>query len=181
MGRDICPVCGFSYLEEQPRDENGRPSFDICDCCGIEFGYEDCTEENIIKYRNEWIESGGEWFIKEGLPIGQAMDLIENYMSRGTFKEMLEWFKDKTFANEEFYGVLYSEEYDKDEEGYFGEDKILIYVGNYDLDNTDQIVSYDELYNYLKVACEYYIENIPEDKEEVEALLAGIKDTYNIK
>lgn len=119
--------------------------------------------------------------IKAKLVRGQAMDLISNYMSRGTFKEMLEWFKDKTFANEEFYGVLYSEDYDKDEEGYFGEDKILIYVGNDDWDNTDQIVSYDELYNYLKVACEYYIENIPEDKEEVENLLAGIKDTYNIK
>ena len=44
MGRYICPVCGYAYLEEPPRDEKGRPSFDICDCCGIEFGYEDCTE-----------------------------------------------------------------------------------------------------------------------------------------
>ena len=109
------------------------------------------------------------------------MDLISIYMSNGRFKDMLEWFKDKKFKNHEFYGILYSDVYDKDEEGYFGEDKILIYVGNDDWDNTDQIVSYDELYNYLKAACEYYVKNIPEDKEEVENLLAGIKDTYNIK
>ena len=109
------------------------------------------------------------------------VDLINIYMSDGKFKNMLKWFKDKTFSNQEFYGVMYSDEYEKDEEGYFGEDKILIYVGNDDWDNTDQIVSYDELYNYLKVACEYYIENIPEDKEEVENLLAGIKVTYSIK
>ena len=109
------------------------------------------------------------------------VDLINIYMSDGKFKKMLEWFKDKTFSNQEFYGVMYSDEYEKDEEGYFGEDKILIYIGNDDWDDTDQIVSYDELYNYLKVACEYYVENITEDKEEVENLLSGIKVTYNIK
>ena len=109
------------------------------------------------------------------------VDLINIYMSDGKFKNMLKWFKDKTFSNQEFYGVMYSDEYEKDEEGYFGEDKILIYIGNDDWEDTDQIVSYDELYNYLKVACEYYIENIPEDKEEVENLLAGIKVTYSIK
>ena len=37
------------------------------------------------------------------------------------------------------------------------------------------------MYEYLKAASEYYVENIPEDKEDVENLLAKIKDTYNIK
>ena len=109
------------------------------------------------------------------------VSLIDEYMSWGRFTEMLEWFSKKSFKNHEFYGILYSDAYEKDDEEYFGDNNILVYYGNDDWENTDNIVSYSELYDYLKVACEYYIENIPEDKEEVEALLAGIKVTYNIK
>ena len=109
------------------------------------------------------------------------VSLIDEYMSWGRFTEMLEWFSKKSFKNHEFYGILYSDAYEKDDEEYFGDNNILVYYGNDDWKNTDNIVSYSELYDYLKVACEYYIENIPEDKEEVENLLAGIKDTYNIK
>lgn len=117
-----------------------------------------------------------EKFDKEAL-----IDLINIYMSNGKFKKMLGWIKDKTFEGEEFYGIMYPDEYKKDEEGYFGEDKILVYMGNDDLENKDQIVSYDELYSYLKIASEYYIENIPEDKEEVENLLTVIKVRYDVK
>lgn len=74
MEKYKCPVCGYPDLEEPPRDGNGRPSFDICDCCGIEFGYEDCTEENIIKYRKKWIESDGEWFSKDSKPNNWNME-----------------------------------------------------------------------------------------------------------
>ena len=109
------------------------------------------------------------------------VSLIDEYMSWGRFTEMLEWFSKKSFKNHEFYGILYSDAYEKDDEEYFGDNNILVYYGNDDWENTDNIVSYSELYDYLKVACEYYIENIPEDKEEVENLLAGIKVTYNIK
>ena len=109
------------------------------------------------------------------------VSLIDEYMSWGRFTEMLEWFSKKSFKNHEFYGILYSDAYEKDDEEYFGDNNILVYYGNDDWENTDNIVSYSELYDYLKVACEYYIENIPEDKEEVENLLAGIKDIYNIK
>ena len=73
MKKYICPVCGYSDLEEPPRDKNGMPSFDICDCCGVEFGYEDLTEESMIKYRKKWIETGGEWFIKESKPNNWTM------------------------------------------------------------------------------------------------------------
>ncbi|MGL4874385.1 MAG: hypothetical protein ACRC30_07010 [Clostridium sp.] len=68
MKRYVCPICGYPNLDESPRNEKGMPSFDICDCCGIEFGYEDCTEESAIEYRKRWIDSGGEWFSKELKP-----------------------------------------------------------------------------------------------------------------
>ena len=122
-----------------------------------------------------------ERFEAEKFDKDSLVNLIDEYMSLGSFVRMLEWFSKKYFENHEFYGVLYSDAYEKDEEGYFGENNILIYYGNSEWDNTDSIVSYGELYEYLKVASEYYVKNIPEDKEYVENLLSKIKDTYNIK
>lgn len=35
-----CRVCGL-YLGYQPWGEDGKtPSYEICPCCGVEFGYE---------------------------------------------------------------------------------------------------------------------------------------------
>lgn len=68
MNKYICPVCGYPNLDEQSMDENGRPSFDICDCCGIEFGYEDCTATSIAEFRDKWIKSGGQWFCENEKP-----------------------------------------------------------------------------------------------------------------
>ncbi len=116
-----------------------------------------------------------EKFDKEAL-----VDLINIYMSNGKFKKMLGWIKDKTFEGEEFYGIMYPDEYEKGEEGYFGEGRVLVYVGNDDLENKDQVVSYNELYSYLRTAGDYYIENIPEDKEEVENLLTIIRVRYDV-
>lgn len=63
MKKYICHVCGYAELDEAPWGETGKiPSHNICDCCGIQYGYEDCTNEAIRQYRQNWIESGGEWF-----------------------------------------------------------------------------------------------------------------------
>lgn len=74
MAKYTCPVCGYPELDEPPRGIDGKiPSFDICDCCGIEFGYEDTSESNILKYRQKWIDSGGEWFCKDLKPTNWNM------------------------------------------------------------------------------------------------------------
>lgn len=39
-----CPVCGWPELDEPPYDDTGWGSFEICSCCGIEFGYDQVTE-----------------------------------------------------------------------------------------------------------------------------------------
>lgn len=64
-----CLVCGFSFLEEEPYDESYTGSFEICGCCGFQYGYDDydrpeidyevLSEEEAIKlshkmYRDEW-------------------------------------------------------------------------------------------------------------------------------
>jgi hypothetical protein len=63
-----CYVCGYPELDHPPRDENGSATFDICSCCGVEFGYEDATEESLMRYRERWILNGAKWFEEEYKP-----------------------------------------------------------------------------------------------------------------
>lgn len=65
----ICPICGYDKLEEPPYDEFGEPSYEICPCCGIEFGF-DLENDHITQdeYRKKWINNGGEWFDPQEKP-----------------------------------------------------------------------------------------------------------------
>jgi hypothetical protein len=61
--KNICPVCGYDGLEEPPYDKNRNPSYEICDCCGYEFGFDDGSKGiNFEKYRKQWIIKGAIWF-----------------------------------------------------------------------------------------------------------------------
>ena len=58
----FCKVCGYK-LNYLPWGEDGKtPCFDICPCCGVEFGYEDYTENSLKEYRAKWISDGAHWF-----------------------------------------------------------------------------------------------------------------------
>lgn len=51
MEEHFCRICGL-YSEDKPWGEDGHcPTYDICPCCGCEFGYEDYTVESAINYR----------------------------------------------------------------------------------------------------------------------------------
>ena len=71
MRNDIayrCRICGHKD-SMPPWGENGDlPSFNICECCGVEYGYEDATATSIIKYRDKWIQNGAKWFCPEQRP-----------------------------------------------------------------------------------------------------------------
>jgi hypothetical protein len=57
----ICRVCG-KIQDDPPWGEDGKcPNYDICDCCGVEFGYGDCTLKAIRASRERWLANGGEW------------------------------------------------------------------------------------------------------------------------
>ena len=59
---DLCRVCGLAQ-EVPPWGEDGEtPTFNICDCCGVEFGYENATLGAVTKFRDAWIRSGAHWF-----------------------------------------------------------------------------------------------------------------------
>ncbi|RAI82673.1 hypothetical protein BFS35_003020 [Macrococcoides goetzii] len=52
----ICPVCGYNQLEEEPYkffDDNiFNASFEICSCCGFQFGFDD---DNIASQHKQKI------------------------------------------------------------------------------------------------------------------------------
>ena len=55
-GNHKCRICGF-HNENFPWGEDGKkPNFELCPCCGVQFGKEDVTLESIQKYRKEWLK-----------------------------------------------------------------------------------------------------------------------------
>lgn len=63
----LCPVCGYSNLSDKPYDEYGCPSYEICSCCGTEFGYDD-NSTNHLALREKWISNGMNWWSKSIKP-----------------------------------------------------------------------------------------------------------------
>jgi len=68
----VCPVCGYPNLFRQPWNEHLRnPSFEICPCCGIQFGDQDyplgttdikerfdAVQGFHNRWRDQWISNG---------------------------------------------------------------------------------------------------------------------------
>lgn len=62
--KNLCPVCGFDGLEESPYNKSNQPSYEICPCCGFEFGFDrDDDLRAFDVFRKAWIEKGACWFI----------------------------------------------------------------------------------------------------------------------
>ena len=61
--KHTCPVCGWPELHEPPRNASGGASFEICPCCGFEFGFDD--DDRGVTYeqaRARWIAGGMKWW-----------------------------------------------------------------------------------------------------------------------
>ena len=62
MNKNNCRVCGL-FIEDAPWGENDlNQTFEICPCCGVEFGNEDYKIETIRDFRSIWISKGARWF-----------------------------------------------------------------------------------------------------------------------
>lgn len=69
-----CHICGLDQ-GEPPWGESGRdPTWNICPCCGCEYGYEDHLESGVIRQRRRWLESGGEWWLEHDRPAGWSFE-----------------------------------------------------------------------------------------------------------
>jgi hypothetical protein len=64
-----CPVCGFGpFFEPYDSVYELRCSFDICECCGCEYGYDD----HEAHYK-QWSESGFPGFNPKLKPINWSI------------------------------------------------------------------------------------------------------------
>ena len=68
--KNTCPVCNYDGLFEPPYDSQGYGSYEICPCCGFQFGYDDYpdTEQGIRNWKTKWIEGGSLLYSKTRIP-----------------------------------------------------------------------------------------------------------------
>ena len=57
-----CKVCGNELANAPWGIDGTTPTYEICPCCGVEFGNEDYTLESVKRYREQWIYNGAKWF-----------------------------------------------------------------------------------------------------------------------
>lgn len=67
---NICPVCGFDYLDEPAIDNETFEklnSYDVCPCCDCEFGFDDYQVSHAY-LREKWFEAGANFKCKSDMP-----------------------------------------------------------------------------------------------------------------
>jgi len=66
---DYCPICGYGPAFGYASPEELRHSYDICACCGCEFGYDD----NVAHYE-QWVAKGCPWFKSKARPPNWSLE-----------------------------------------------------------------------------------------------------------
>jgi hypothetical protein len=71
----FCHVCGAPLGDFAPWGEDGlSPTHGICDCCGVEYGYEDYILSSLITFKANWLSSGGHWKNPNAKPMGLSLE-----------------------------------------------------------------------------------------------------------
>ncbi|KXZ20704.1 hypothetical protein AXI59_13785 [Bacillus nakamurai] len=131
--------------------------------------------EHIFKDSKSCIE----YFKKRNLNKSHVVDVLVEFILLYDFQDILNGFLQEDVVRRDTVGVVFSSEFDKNDEEYFGENKVLFYYGTDE--DWEDIVTHEELCNYLEAACDFYIEKHPEHTEDTEKLLLKIKAKYNVK
>lgn len=56
-----CRICGLEQLEAPWGDDDKTANFEICGCCGCEFGCDDYNIDVIREYRKQWLSGKLKW------------------------------------------------------------------------------------------------------------------------
>jgi hypothetical protein len=80
-----CRVCGLDQGFEPWGEDDETPTFDICSCCGVQFGYQDCNEIYVKKFREDWLKKEAKWFTPKQKP--------DNWVLEDQLKHILKKFK----------------------------------------------------------------------------------------
>lgn len=59
--KNYCRVCGYEPTDAPWGPDGTDPSWEICPCCGVEFGYEDATASGVVRFREQWLGAGAPW------------------------------------------------------------------------------------------------------------------------
>ena len=91
----VCPCCGFSGLDTPPYERiglppwldhgpppysqrYGMPSYEVCACCGFEFGNDDeprtAPPVTFAAYFREWFAGGCVWFDPQSRPENWSVE-----------------------------------------------------------------------------------------------------------
>ena len=90
----FCRVCGLDQEEAIWGEDGKTPSFEICSCCGVQFGYGDDNPEQCRRVRKHWIEKeGAKWSWPKGKP--------ENWSLEEQLKQIPPAFRDNPPDSEE--------------------------------------------------------------------------------
>jgi hypothetical protein len=69
-----CRVCGYRN-KDYPWGEDGKsPSYQICPCCGVQYGVKDITPEEIQNERKLWVKNKYKWFDSNLKPAGWSSE-----------------------------------------------------------------------------------------------------------
>ncbi|WP_445429237.1 ribonuclease toxin immunity protein CdiI [Bacillus atrophaeus] len=118
-------------------------------------------------------------FKKNGLNKSFVITVLAKFALDFDFIKVLDGFFKEDVIRRDTIGVVYSDEFAESDEGYFGEDKVLFYYGVDD--NWHDIITFDELCNYLQIVCDFYVEKHNEEAEVVQRYLQKIKEKYKVK
>ena len=114
----------------------------------------------------------------EGLNKGCIIDVLNSYVNGGKFLQHLDDFLNMRGSNQQYSGVIFSNEIDKDDDEYFGENKVMFF---YDEGDDDYDISdYEECYKYLEATAKFYIKHHENEKDVFINLLKQIKERYII-
>ena len=70
-----CRICGYT-LDFFPWGRHGStPTFELCPCCGVQFGVMDETFVLIQQEREEWLSSGTPWFDLSKKPVNWDLEI----------------------------------------------------------------------------------------------------------
>jgi hypothetical protein len=61
----VCRVCGLAYDEPPWGPEL---VYEYCDCCGVQFSYEDALPDGARAFREKWLAGGARWAKPERRP-----------------------------------------------------------------------------------------------------------------
>lgn len=77
-----CRICWLDNIENGVRDELWFPTYFICDCCSVEFWYEDISMQSILDYRKYWLSNIDNWnkkTINNQLQIVEKIEKVSDY------------------------------------------------------------------------------------------------------